>query len=84
MFDVRWLAAEGLTHIGNKIIEPLLKRLIKHPESVWLREGVHHVLHDMNKENLKDPLQPLITTLESINPSPELVFVARKVLENIH
>lgn len=81
MFDVRWLAAEGLIKIGNKAIPPLLERLIDQPESIWLREGVHHVLHDLNRADLKDTIQPVITALESIDPSLEVVFAAKKVLE---
>jgi len=46
-FGVRWLAGEGLISMGVPAIEPLLDALIERPGSVWLREGAHHVLHDL-------------------------------------
>ncbi len=44
-FDVRWVAAEALIFTGRPAIEPLLKSLVENPESVWLREGAHHILN---------------------------------------
>ena len=51
-FDVRWLAAEGLIRIGRKVVVPLLETLVEHSDSFWLRDGIHHVLHDMNRGRL--------------------------------
>lgn len=46
-FDVRWLAAEALIRIGPECLGPLLRALIKHSKSVWLRESAHHILNHM-------------------------------------
>lgn len=51
-FDMRWLAAEGLIAIGRKAVVPLLQALIDRPNSTWLQEGAHHVLHDMRRGDL--------------------------------
>ena len=53
-FEIRWLAAEGLIRIGRKAIVPLLEALVKHSDSYWLREGIHHVLHEHeHRENYR-------------------------------
>jgi HEAT repeat protein len=80
MFDVRWLAAEGLIHIGNKAIKPLLEAVIKQPDSLWIREGTHHVLHDLPESNLKELLKPVLRALEDIEPSLEVAIAAEAVL----
>lgn len=64
MFDVRWLAAQGLINIGRPAMVPLLQVLIKKPESYWVQEGVHHVLHDISDVNLRKILRPVLDALE--------------------
>ena len=79
-FDVRWLAAEGLIRIGRKVVGPLLETLVEHSDSLWLREGIHHVLHDMNRGNLDKTLRPVLTALEGTEPSLEAPLAARGAL----
>ena len=72
-FGVRWIAAEGLIHIGAGGVAPLLEALRKKPDSVWLREGVHHVINDLvNRELIGEParksLMPLLDALSNIDP----------------
>jgi HEAT repeat protein len=81
IFDVRWLAAEGLIAIGREALVPLLHALINHPDSLWLREGVHHVLHDLAKGKLDEVLQPVLAALEDIEPSVEVSFAAERALD---
>jgi HEAT repeat protein len=81
MFDVRWLAAEGLNSIGNDALVPLLQALEKHPDSLWLREGVHHVLHNLEGGHLNKILDPVLLALESFEPSVEAPLAATKALE---
>ena len=45
--DVRWLAAAGLIALGCSGLQPLLAALIDRPDSLWLRDGAHHVFHDL-------------------------------------
>ena len=80
MFDVRWLAAEGLIRIGRKTVVPSLKVLIRHPDSYWLREGIHHVLHDVNRGNLDKTLRPVLTALEGPEPSLEAPQAAQAAI----
>jgi HEAT repeat protein len=64
VFEIRWLAAEGLIKIGRPAVPPLLKLLIQHSDSVWSREGTHHVLHDLHDQVLKRKLRAVLNTLE--------------------
>jgi len=81
LFDVRWLAAEGLITIGPEALAPLLTALKKHPESRWLQEGVHHVLHDIDGRDLKGILHPVIIALEGFEPSVEVPLAIELVLK---
>lgn len=83
MFDVRWLAAEGLIAIGREALTPLLQALMENPDSLWLQEGVHHVLHDVDKRELSKILQPVIATLEGLEPSLEAPLAAKVALETL-
>ena len=42
---VRWAASEALIDLGQAAVPPILEALWKRFDSVWLREGAHHVLH---------------------------------------
>jgi HEAT repeat protein len=80
-FDIRWLAAEGLINIGQKAVVPLLEALVDNPMSTWLRQGAHHVLHDMNRGDLDEVLQPVMNALEDVEPYIEVPVSARKALD---
>jgi len=47
MFDVRWLAAKGLLTVGRDALVPLLHALLERSDSELLREGAHHIFHDL-------------------------------------
>ena len=81
VFDVRWLAAEGLSAIGRKALVPLLQALIERSDSLWLREGVHHVLHDLSRGELKEVLRPVLAALEDVEPSLEVPFAAKSAVD---
>ena len=80
-FEVRWLAAEGLIQIGRKAIVPLLEALVKHSDSYWLREGIHHVLHDINRGQNRKVLQPVLVALEGTEPLLEVPLAAQAALD---
>jgi HEAT repeat protein len=80
-FGVRWLAAEGLIALGPRGLEPLLRALIGRSDSVWLRQGAHHVLHDLAKGELKETLQPVVAALQGLEPSLEAPRAARTALD---
>ena len=83
MFDVRWLAAQGLINIGSEAIMPVLKALIERADSVWMREGAHHVLHDLAQGELREVLQPVLAALEDVDASVEVPFVAKTALSTL-
>ena len=77
-FSIRWIAAEGLIHIGHDGLEPLLQALKDRPGSVWLREGAHHVLHDLIQRKLIDDqtiahVSPLLDALNHRDPEMQTV-----------
>ena len=80
-FEVRWLAAEGLIRIGRRAIVPLLEALVKHSDSYWLREGIHHVLHDINTGKITEVLRPVLVALEGSEPSLEVPLTAKAALD---
>jgi hypothetical protein len=82
-FDVRWLAAEGLIALGRKGIAPLLKALTERPQSVWLREGAHHVLHELAKAGLRKQVASLLKALWGVEPETEVPPAARKLLNTL-
>ncbi len=69
-FDVRWLAAEGLVRIGRKTVVPSLEILVEHSDSYLVREGIHHVLHDVNRGNLDKTVRPVLTAVDTHGQSP--------------
>jgi HEAT repeat protein len=82
-FDVRWLAAEALIAIGHDGLEPLLRALEEHPESVWLRQGAHHVLHDLKDPALRELMAPTLDALESLEPEINVIFTAGDLLAKL-
>ena len=85
-FGVRWLAAEGLIAVGYCSLAPLLQALVDRPESVRLREGAHHVLHDLVSRHLigrmpREQVKPVLAALNDIEPAIEVPLAAHKALE---
>jgi HEAT repeat protein len=79
-FDVRWLAAEGLIKMNIKGIEPLLEALEHRGDSSFLREGAHHVFHDLAKGGLRKSLAPVLAALEALEPGEGLPWADRHEL----
>lgn len=78
---VRWLAAQGLIALGAPAVEPLLHRLMEHSESVWLRDGAHHVLRAVGHGQLWPILQPVVKALESVDAAVGVLVPARNALD---
>ncbi len=75
-FDVRWLAAEGLTKMNINGLRPLLQALEYRGDSVLLREGAHHVFHDLSKGALRKYLAPILAALEALEHGKEAPWAA--------
>jgi len=80
---IRWLAAEGLIKMHRASLKPLFQALIERPDSPWLREGAHHVLHDLAKMGLAEGALPVLAALEGIEPSATVPSAARRALDTL-
>ena len=91
LFSIRWLAAEGLRKLGSAGLKPLLKALRQAPDSIRLREGAHHILHDLLSQEVLDKrllaeLRSVFSALNCLSPAevlPVSVMPALKVLEQL-
>ena len=86
-YEVRWLATEGLINFGNDSIKPLLEALTDKPGSLTLREGAHHVLHDLKQKNGNGYIEEInlaLAALESPAAEDEIQIVARNILEKMN
>lgn len=79
-FDVRWLAARALVALGRDGLPALLRALIERPNSTWLREGAHHILHDEGYQTWQEQLAPVMKALEGYAPVDALPEAAEEVL----
>lgn len=83
-FEVQWLAAEALIELGRDALKPLLEGLMHNYGSVYMRQGVHHVLHDLERRRLLGP--PSIRVLEElrcIEPVEPYPVTARRALKEL-
>jgi HEAT repeat protein len=78
---VRWLAAEGLIALEREGLAPLLQALEKRPDSGWLRQGAHHVLHDLAGKGLSDLVSPVLAAMEDVEPTVEVPWAALNALD---
>ena len=87
-FSIRWIAAEGLIHIGADALVPLLLALRKETDSILLREGSHHVIHDLIKRKLIDKetrecMQPVLDALNHFEAVIETNNAAANALDKL-
>jgi HEAT repeat protein len=82
-FDIRWLAALGLIAMGPNALPPLLEELVRRSESTWLRQGAHHVLHDLDDQKTKEMMSPVLEALEGIEPWVGVIEPALKAANEL-
>ena len=82
-FVVRWIASEALASMGRRALIPLLRKLVEHPESVWLRRGTHRVLRVESRGELAKILDPVVRALEGIQPTLQVPFAAINALHEL-
>lgn len=78
---VRWLAADALAAIGEPALRPLLRALLGHSESAWLREGAHHVLRSLQRTGAAPDAAPIVRALEGIEPAIGVMKAASDALK---
>jgi HEAT repeat protein len=82
--DVRWLAAEGLIGTGRAALRPLFEALTQRAGSIWLREGAHHILHDMKEHGLlRETELEVYHALRDPAPDIEVPWVAEEALKEL-
>ena len=82
--DVRWAAMEGLIALGRAGLEPLLQALMQDFDSVWLREGAHHILNVLKKQRqLRQPILWVLQALDGVEPEVTVPWAAKSARESL-
>ena len=82
--DIRWTAMKGLIALERAGLEPLLEALMKDFESVWLREGAHHILNVLKKKKyLRQPCLQVLQALEGVEPEVTVPWAAEAAWETL-
>jgi HEAT repeat protein len=80
---VRWLASTALINLGREALVPLLRGLEGHSDSIWFRDGAHHVLRSLIRDGVADEALPVLEALENLEPRIEAPIAAYHVLEDL-
>ena len=56
----RWLAGEALINMGRDALAPLVRGLEGNSDSIWFRDGAHHVLRSLIREGVTDKTIPVL------------------------
>lgn len=65
--SIRWIAAEGLIHIGRDSIVPLLNKLVQKGDNLYLKQGARHTFLSLFSEEEKEEFKPLLLSLKNYN-----------------
>jgi HEAT repeat protein len=66
---VRWVIAEGLIALRHEGVIATLAMLMTHSNSIWVRDGAHHVLSECLVDECRPVLRPVIEALEGFEPA---------------
>jgi HEAT repeat protein len=80
---VRWLAGEALINLGRDALAPLLQGLEGSSDSIWFRDGAHHVLRSLVREGVAEEAIPVLEALENLEPRIEAPIAAYHVLQEL-
>lgn len=80
---IRWLAAEGFNALQNDGLKYLLDALIKSPDSLFLRQGAHHVLRTFIHLQKIPGMQELLKELKNPVGDERIPISAKTVLNAI-
>lgn len=81
--EIRWMSGEGLIRMGDAAVVPILKALIHHFDSAFLRHGSHHVLVNLTDAVMKQRLKPLLYALESETQLEDIPLIAYQLLKEL-
>jgi HEAT repeat protein len=83
--DIRWAASNSLIEMDRAAIKPLLEALTKELDSVWLREGAHHILHVFKDQGRLLPKEyKVFEALEGAEPQVEVPWAAEAALQDLY
>ena len=80
---IRWLAATALINLGRASLVPLLQGLEGNSDSIWFRDGAHHVLGSLVRDGVADEALPVLEALEDIEPCIEAPIAAYHILQEL-
>ena len=81
---VRWAAMEALIRMNQAVLPALIQALVKHFDSARLREGAHHVMHNLQDKRLLSRTQvKILQALQGVEPEVEVAWAAERALEEI-
>ncbi len=81
--DIRWIAAEGLIRLGKYSLEPLLKEVTENYDSVFVLNGAHHVISELEvRKNLPKnfPAKKLLKLLKKPSMEASLKILVHNTL----
>lgn len=82
--EIRWLAAEALITLGRRSLHSLYAALQVHFESVFLREGAHHILRALERQKLLDKEGlAVLNALHYLEPEVSVAWVACKAVDSL-
>jgi len=81
---VRWVAMDALIALDQAGLKPLLEALIRDFQSVWLREGAHHIFHTLRRRgHLPKPFINVYEALEGAEPEMKVPWTAERAWEKM-
>ena len=85
-FSIRWISAEGLITIGQDAVSALLNELEHHSDSLFLVEGIHHVLYDLVNRKFVDETtrQAIAPVLEAYNRIEAQLYIPMAAMEGLN
>ncbi len=81
--DVRWLAAVALAQLGRPALKALMMALTDRVDSIYLRQGVHHVLTISNQTRRSQTLLHVRDALGPMEDPTGLPTAVRAALEEL-
>jgi hypothetical protein len=82
--EVQWLATEALIALGPEALVPLLQNLELHFDSIFVRQGAFHVLHDIERDyGLNEKTLALMNALHAQDPVITVAWAAHEALESL-
>lgn len=79
---VRWAASDALIAMRRAALPALLQGLMHDFDSLWLRQGAHHILHVMKDAGrLNEAEEKVFDALEDVEPASAVPWAAEKALE---